>query len=140
KNGTDVVVQKSRKRQIDSLIYKYVGVTGVDKPRIVEVGYRTDSLLANLVWKNLALAAAVAGLLLASGVLAYVMLRRTVTAPLDKLVRASKAAELEEYRLGALDDVRFAGTKWVTWLPRLRTWWLSSLAVTRNWSTSCVQP
>jgi class 3 adenylate cyclase len=34
-----VVVQEAMKREIDDKIFKYVGVTGVDKPRIVEVGY-----------------------------------------------------------------------------------------------------
>src|SRR5262249_53110174 len=63
----DLVVQESRKREIDDLVYKYVGVSGVDRPRIVEVGYRTDSLLAELAFKNYLLAAEVAGLLLAAG-------------------------------------------------------------------------
>src|SRR5262245_34115067 len=48
----EVVVQESRKREIDQYVYKYVGVSGVDQPRIVEVGYRTDSLLAELAFKN----------------------------------------------------------------------------------------
>lgn len=47
-NHTDVVVQESRKREIDPFIYKYVGVSGVDRSRIVEVGYKTDSLY----WQN----------------------------------------------------------------------------------------
>ena len=33
-----VVVQEARKREIDDRIFKYVGVAGVDKPRIVQVG------------------------------------------------------------------------------------------------------
>jgi class 3 adenylate cyclase len=37
--GESVVVQDAIKREIDDRIFKYVGVTGVDKPRIVEVGY-----------------------------------------------------------------------------------------------------
>lgn len=37
-----VVVQKAQKREIDHLVYKYVGVTGVDKPRIVQVGYEVN--------------------------------------------------------------------------------------------------
>ena len=53
-----MVVQKSRKREIDRFVYKYVGVSGVDMPRIVEVGYRTDSLFADIARKNLALATA----------------------------------------------------------------------------------
>jgi two-component system sensor histidine kinase/response regulator len=106
---TNVVVQESQKRQIDALIYKYVGVSGTDKPRIVEVGYRTESVLASLVWKNLGLAAGVAGLLLAAGVAAYVLLRRTVTVPLNRLARAAKDVEDERYTMGALDGVRARG-------------------------------
>src|SRR6185369_11960187 len=104
-NHTDVVVQESQKRQIDSLVFKYVGVSGVDKPRIVQLGYRTDSVMANLVLKNLLLATVVAGLLLASGFAAYLMLRRTVTAPLEQLGRAAKAVETEEYQVGSLQKV-----------------------------------
>jgi hypothetical protein len=33
-----VVVQQARKREIDDQVFKYVGVGGVDKPRIVQVG------------------------------------------------------------------------------------------------------
>jgi len=33
------VVQEARQREIDDDIFKYVGVTGVDQPRIVQVGY-----------------------------------------------------------------------------------------------------
>jgi class 3 adenylate cyclase/HAMP domain-containing protein len=42
-----VVVQEIQKREIDNEKFKYVGVVGVDKPRIVEVGYNAlyfDSL------------------------------------------------------------------------------------------------
>jgi PAS domain S-box-containing protein len=104
-NHTDVVVQPSQKRQLDSLVYKYVGVSGVDKPRIVEVGYRTDSLFANLEWQNLMLAAGVAGLLLASGVLAYLLLRRAVTSPLEKLVHATTAIEQGSFQTEKLSDL-----------------------------------
>src|SRR6516165_3257376 len=33
-----VIIQNARKREIDNKIFKYVGVAGVDKPRIVQVG------------------------------------------------------------------------------------------------------
>ena len=105
----DFVVQESRKREIDKLVYKYVGVTGVDRPRIVEVGYGTDSLLADLAYKNYLLAAGVAGLLLAAGWLAYFMLRRVLTVPLDQLIHAAQAVEAEEYEMGALKTVRARG-------------------------------
>jgi PAS domain S-box-containing protein len=102
----EFVIQESRKREIDDLEYKYVGVTGVDKPRIVEVGYRTDSLLADLARKNAVLAGVVATLLLATGGLGYVTLRRLVTAPLDSLIRAGEEVEADRYRIGSLAQVR----------------------------------
>ncbi|MHB8956727.1 MAG: response regulator [Pirellulaceae bacterium] len=109
RDHTDVVVQESRKREIDPFNYKYVGVSGVDRPRIVEVGYKTDSLLAELARKNYLLAVGVAGILLAAGVLAYFMLRHMLTVPLGRLIRAAKAVEDEEYEVGALKEVRARG-------------------------------
>ena len=105
----DVVVQENRKREIDNFVYKYVGVSGVDRPRIVEVGYRTDSFLAELATKNSLLAAGVAALLLTPGGIGYSALRRLVTVPLDRLTRAAQAVEGDEYELGALDEVRSRG-------------------------------
>lgn len=40
----DVVIQHSTKREVDDKIYKYVGVRGVDKPRIVQVGCAAEAL------------------------------------------------------------------------------------------------
>jgi hypothetical protein len=38
-NGTaKVIIQNAQKREIDNEIFKYVGVAGIDKPRIVQVG------------------------------------------------------------------------------------------------------
>jgi hypothetical protein len=39
-----VVVQPAQKREIDNRVFKYVGVAGVDKPRIVQVGVSADNL------------------------------------------------------------------------------------------------
>ena len=103
---TDVVVQESRKREIDPSVYKYVGVSGVDKPRIVEVGYRTDSLLGQLAFESFLLAAGLSALLLAAGAWVYLTLRRVLTRPLEQLVEAAKAVEEERYRVGALERVR----------------------------------
>ena len=102
----DIVVQDSRPREIDPKVYKYVATSGVDMPRIVQVGYRTESLMAALSRKNLLLALGVAGLLLASGVVAYVLLSRAVTSPLKRLVDAALAVEAERYEVGTLDGVR----------------------------------
>jgi sigma-B regulation protein RsbU (phosphoserine phosphatase) len=38
------VVQDARQREIDTQVFKYVGVAGVDKPRIVQVGYQAAML------------------------------------------------------------------------------------------------
>ena len=38
------VVQEARQREIDTQVFKYVGVAGVDKPRIVQVGYHANML------------------------------------------------------------------------------------------------
>lgn len=39
-----VVVQAARRREIDDRVFKYVGVGGVDKPRIVQVGVSAANL------------------------------------------------------------------------------------------------
>jgi hypothetical protein len=42
--GEKIVIQAARKREIDDRVFKYVGVAGVDKPRIVQVGVGADNL------------------------------------------------------------------------------------------------
>jgi hypothetical protein len=42
--GEKIVVQAARKREIDNRVFKYVGVAGVDKPRIVQVGVGAEGL------------------------------------------------------------------------------------------------
>lgn len=39
-----VVIQAARRREIDNQVFKYVGVGGVDKPRIVQVGVSAANL------------------------------------------------------------------------------------------------
>jgi PAS domain S-box-containing protein len=106
---SDVIVQESRRREIDTRTYKYVGVSGVDKSRIVEVGYGADSLLNQLAWKSALQAAGIGGLELAAGVLAYVVLRRLLTAPLNRLTAAAEAVEAERYKMGSLAEVASRG-------------------------------
>ncbi|MBE9182565.1 response regulator [Oculatella sp. LEGE 06141] len=38
------VVQEAQKREVDSRIFKYVGVAGIDRPRIVQIGYEATVL------------------------------------------------------------------------------------------------
>jgi hypothetical protein len=42
--GQTVVIQETRVREIDNRAFKYVGVAGVDKPRIVQVGVSAEDL------------------------------------------------------------------------------------------------
>ena len=86
-------------------MYKYVGVSGVDQPRIVEVGYRTDSLLEELAVKSTLQAGLVAGLVLVAGFVAYAVLRRLLTTPLNQLIGAARAVEAEDYKPGSLAEV-----------------------------------
>ncbi|MGM0593496.1 MAG: ATP-binding SpoIIE family protein phosphatase [Pseudomonadota bacterium] len=39
------VIQDAKKREIDELVFKYAGVTGIDQPRIVEVGLNAELLV-----------------------------------------------------------------------------------------------
>ncbi len=39
-SGQPVIIQEARRRDLDGAVFKYAGVEGVDKPRIVQVGYR----------------------------------------------------------------------------------------------------
>ncbi len=43
-----VVVQPAQKREIDNRVFGHVGVAGVDKPRIVQVGVSADNLALSL--------------------------------------------------------------------------------------------
>jgi nitrogen fixation negative regulator NifL len=104
-----IVEQASQRREIDTAIYKYVGVSGVDRPRIVEVGYKSETLLAELARDNYLLAAFVAALLLAACFFVYLCLRRILTNPLHQLVLAAAAVEAEKYRPGDLQSVRARG-------------------------------
>ncbi|HET6326501.1 MAG TPA: response regulator [Planctomycetaceae bacterium] len=104
-DNPDFVVQEARKREIDDSTYKYVGVSGADKQRIVQIGYRANSLLDDLARKSSFLAAWVAGLELAAGLLAYYILRRFLTGPLTRLIRAARAVEGEQYQVGSLAEV-----------------------------------
>jgi hypothetical protein len=40
----DIVIQGARKREIDDQIFKYVGVAGIDKARIVQIGVGAGNL------------------------------------------------------------------------------------------------
>ncbi|HEV8002508.1 MAG TPA: response regulator, partial [Planctomycetaceae bacterium] len=104
-NHREFVVQEARKREIDDSSFKYVGVSGADKSRIVQIGYRTDSLLDELARKSSFQAAWIAGLELTAGLLGYFILRRFLTGPLTRLIQAARAVEAERYQVGSLAEV-----------------------------------
>jgi hypothetical protein len=39
-----VVIQAARQREVDTEVYEYAGTAGIDRPRIVQVGYHTTLL------------------------------------------------------------------------------------------------
>jgi hypothetical protein len=39
-----VVIQRARQREVDPKVFKYVGASGIDRPRIVQVGYEATFL------------------------------------------------------------------------------------------------
>ena len=41
---TAVVIQEAQRREVDDRVFKYVGVAGIDKPRIVQVGVSAENL------------------------------------------------------------------------------------------------
>ncbi len=43
----NVVIQEAQKREIDNNTFKYVGVAGIDKPRIVQIGLNMEKLKQN---------------------------------------------------------------------------------------------
>lgn len=46
------IIQESRKRELDDQIFKYAGVAGVDKKRIVQVGYNASNINVNADIEN----------------------------------------------------------------------------------------
>ena len=109
KENPNLIVQDTQTREIDTSAYKYVGVSGVDKPRIVEIGYKADSLLQEVAEKSSAIALGIAILELLAGIAAYFILREILTVPLGRLIRAARAVEAEEYQPGALTEVAARG-------------------------------
>jgi two-component system sensor histidine kinase/response regulator len=105
----DAIVQQATRREIDPFTYKYVGVPGVDRPRIVQVGYKADSLLAEVSSKSSLQAGLVAALVLSSGLAAYFIIRRLLTTPLERLTVAARAVEADAYEPGSLDEVSARG-------------------------------
>jgi hypothetical protein len=107
-------VQVARVREIDSQVFKYAAVAGVDKPRIVQVGVgpqmerlrqpavpaASDIGQAGSVRLALGLAAAV--LLVIAGIVGSVLLARNVAHPVARITEAAIAVEQNRFQPGTL--------------------------------------
>jgi sigma-B regulation protein RsbU (phosphoserine phosphatase) len=96
------VVQEARQREIDTQVFKYVGAAGVDRPRIVQVGYHA-TLLENL-GQRMGLARLVQELVSDGSVIAIRVLDRSL-ATVESAERF-RDGELPEPTESELDHVR----------------------------------
>ena len=85
-DGGDFITQPAQVREIDQQVYKYVAVGGVDKPRIVQVGFSEQEILTNVYASQRADVSAVI-----EGILGQHMTTQAMM--LDHFVAAAEAAE-----------------------------------------------
>lgn len=97
------VIQEARVREVDDNIFKYVGVGGVDKPRIVQVGYNF-AVLAELR-QRVSLARLVEELVSAGDVSAIRFTDDRQTTLVFSGAPGIRAEELSQVDLENLDDV-----------------------------------
>lgn len=93
----DHVVQDARKREIDHERFKYVGVRGVDKPRIVQVGY--NARILEDVDEQIGLPRAIDNLLGSGEIDAIFVFNRD-----SNLIASPKAARLNDGRDQLTDE------------------------------------
>ncbi len=98
------VVQEARQREVDPQIFKYAGVRGVDKPRIVQVGYKADSLM-RVGQNRLLLGTGLFVLLAGTWVLTNLLLTSQVVRPLGALTKAVSAFEADNFIPNKLESL-----------------------------------
>ena len=99
---TRQVLQEARQREVDTQVFKYVGVAGVDKPRIVQVGYHAD--LLHQLRQRMGLTRLVSQLVSDGSVTAIrVFDKSMVTVDYAERVRGTRLPELTD---GELDSIR----------------------------------
>jgi HAMP domain-containing protein/type II secretory pathway pseudopilin PulG len=107
-------VQAARVREIDSQVFKYAGVAGLDKPRIVQVGVgpqmerpRQPLLSASDGDQTgrfrLPLAGSAAVLLAILGFFGSTLLARSIARPVASLTEAARAIELNRFQPAVID-------------------------------------
>jgi adenylate cyclase len=93
----NTVVQDARKREIDNERFKYVGVRGIDKPRIVQVGY--NARILEKVDEQIGLPRAIDNLLGSGEIDAIFVFNKD-----SKLIASPKAARLNDGRDRLTDE------------------------------------
>ena len=114
-DGGDVITQPAQVREIDQQVFKYVGVGGVDKPRIVQVGnainFGEQEILTNVYASQRADVSAVI-----EGILGQQMVAQATI--LDRFIYAAELAEWDrgeiEERLRRIVDTTAIGEVRVT--------------------------
>jgi len=98
------VVQEARQREVDTQVYKYAGVAGIDKPRIVQVGYHAEFLEA--LRNKVGVARLVEDLVAGKNVIAMRVVDRTPLTLVHSAVPGqSGPAELDEEEKAQLREV-----------------------------------
>jgi hypothetical protein len=98
------VVQEARRREVDTQVYKYAGVAGIDKPRIVQVGYHAEFLQA--LRNKVGVARLVEDLVAGKNVIAMrVVDRATLTLVYSAVPGQAVPAELDEVEKAQLREV-----------------------------------
>src|SRR5262245_49078490 len=102
------VVQEARQREVDTQVFKYVGVAGVDKPRIVQVGYNAAFL--QQLRQRMGLTRLVTPLVSEGSVIAIRVLdKNMITVDYAEKIRDKKLPDLTESDLTNLRDLVSAG-------------------------------
>ncbi|MGH7929420.1 MAG: adenylate/guanylate cyclase domain-containing protein, partial [Candidatus Binatia bacterium] len=98
------VIQEARQREVDTQVFKYVGVAGVDKPRIVQVGY--NAALLQQLRERMGLTRLVNQLVSEGSVVAIRVLDKSmITVEYAERVRDTKLPEPNEKDLANLREL-----------------------------------
>lgn len=108
KGQANSVIQEARRREVDTQVFKYVGVTGVDKPRIVQVGYH--AALLQQLRQRMGLTRLVNQLVSEGGVIAIRVLNKSmITVDYAERMQDTKLPEPSEADLASIFTLAQAG-------------------------------
>lgn len=95
-----VRIQEARRREISNDYYKYVAVGGVDRPRIVQVGFDASHLLRSVAGANRVTVFLLLAAVLLGGSAVHLVFERAVNQPLATLIDAIESLK----KRGAYDE------------------------------------